>query len=212
MKYSPKWHEFLRFVCRFRESEASEEDGNSGNSTSGLSSDFRSWNLSTHQFSRMEANLRTGQVKGMAPKVRVWSVNGWRTCKCPKLAPRITGCKKIFMYMFSTPLKWCMYQWPPHEQFLSHLCNNNVLHPYPYNMNIYYISTQTIQKTNKVTFWAYLLTANPSDSCWSNYPASHQIDKFICDKNWSQRHQIYNMTTHTYIPALVDTNGDQLIQ
>jgi hypothetical protein len=34
------------------------------------------------------------QVKDVISKVRVWSVNWWQACKCMKLAPQITGCKR----------------------------------------------------------------------------------------------------------------------
>jgi hypothetical protein len=45
-------------------------------------------------FARTRRKSWMNQVKGAVPKVQVHSVNEWLPCKCMKLVPQITGCKR----------------------------------------------------------------------------------------------------------------------
>jgi hypothetical protein len=45
-------------------------------------------------FARTWRKSWMNQVKGAVPKVQVQSLNEWLACKCMKLVPQITGCKR----------------------------------------------------------------------------------------------------------------------
>jgi hypothetical protein len=58
------------------------------------------WSLNSEVMTYEDFHVRDireparSQVKDVISKVRVWRVNLWQACKCMKLAPQITGCKR----------------------------------------------------------------------------------------------------------------------